>query len=128
MKRKVNLTPDRSLRPYEFAADNLIEHCLAIIQRTPEGEQPYIICPTDLKPDTKKNKTRFSMSDSTSPMGVIVRGDALAGFRYPEAAAARFNAYDLAAWAVKQRTLMEVNTGGETQNGDPSAELPTPER
>lgn len=93
MKRE-EATPKES---YNFDAQTLLNHCIAVIQRTEKGKKAEIIVPVEYEKKTKFNKVRFHRNDKTSPIGNVIRDDPYADVEY-STAVAKFDAYALARW------------------------------
>ncbi len=78
----------------------LIDMCMVAIENGKEGDEKVnVYLPIEEFLDTKLNKVYIISKDSSTPQGIIVRGD-INALKFKPHACARYNAYDLMSWLV----------------------------
>lgn len=89
-------------QPLTFDAQVLLRDCMRAIHRTAKGDTPWVVIPipyASKEPKyAKMNKLRVDPEDRSSPLGIVVRGDAYADMKYPGHLIGKFNAFEFARW------------------------------
>jgi len=86
----------------------LIDMCMIAIEEAKEntGEDVNVFLPMEEFLDTKLNKVYIIAKDSSTPQGIVVRGNVNA-LKFKPHACAKYNAFDMLSWLVVLTDDME---------------------
>jgi len=85
----------------------LIDMCMVAIENNEnDSDDVPVFLPSTEFLDTKQNKVYLIPKDTTTPQGVVVRGNVNA-LKFKPHACIRYNAYDLMSWLVVLTNDME---------------------
>ena len=82
-----------------YVADysKLFNECVQLMLSN-RGTELKVVLPVDEFSNTKKNRIRLDPKDKTSPMGVVLKGDAFVQTRFHPCAACRFTLTEVVQW------------------------------
>ena len=75
--------------------------CIKVMMQQ-DDRNAFIVLPTNLPKNTKKNRVRIDEKDKTSPMAIIYREDPVTHIKYPKVACARVSCVELSQWCAKK--------------------------